>query len=483
MAKLNSRYFMFAVLALFVIQALWIALSFRFSMLYDEAFHVDAIKLYSHQISPYITDQATYYDKYGSLSHGWATLFHYAMSFPYRLISVFTNDLVVRVISLRIIDIAMAATGVFLLSVLFRKMKIRQIYINITLLIYVLIPITPFVAATISYDNMLLPLTALYFIMGIDLLKKKKVDATDYLRLIIIGCIASLVKFTFLPIFAASVLFIAVFMYKKHSKAFFVEFIKSLKKKSKKSIYVLVSLTIIIVGWFSSIYLYNLAVYHAVNPECSRLMSEKRCESSGLVQRKEQALAIRNELKQTAMNADQYIQYWVSHMINWSVTTGARPSDGGTVVAQPIKSIYKLIYIASFVGFAILLYSWRSLHKDEGWYFLVTITASLTLAEFLQNYLLYQKLLYPFSIQPRYFLSVVPIVIVMCMMACAFVLRKVKPEYKLLVVAVFFMLMTQGGGLTTHILLSQDTWYWDNSTVRDVNDTAKKILHPLVIGS
>lgn len=483
LAKLSSRGFIIFILALFVVQALWIALSFRYSMLYDESFHVDAIKLFSQQLSPYITNQPISYDKYGSLSHGWATLFHYAMSFPYRVIAIFTQNLTAQVILLRILCIAMATTGIYLFSVLFRKMRIKQIYANIALLIYVLLPITPFVAATISYDNMLLPLSMLYLIVSLGILKNRGIDAKSYIWLIIIGCVASLVKFTFLPIFAASLLFIAIYEYRKHRNSLLDKFIVSIKSNTKTYNYSMAVLAIIVISWFSSIFLYNLAVYHAVNPSCAKLMDEKRCESSGLVQREKQAMAIRSELQQTSMGIEQYVQYWVNHMVNWSVTTGARPTDGSTVVADPAPILYKLVYFAMIAGLAVLVYAWRSLQKDVNWYYLLIVSVALTAAEFLQNYLLYKKLLYPYSIQPRYLMGVVPLIIVMCVVAYAFVLRNLRPAYKLTIVSLFLLTMLLGGGgLSTHILLSQDTWYWDNSVVQGVNESAKKVLHLLVIG-
>jgi len=151
---LGSRGFLVFIIILFAFQSAWIAFSFRYPMLYDEYFHVNVIKLFSQQLSPFITSQPTSYDIFGVLSYGVATLFHYLMSFPYRAISVFTDNLAIQVISMRLVCIAFTAVGIVLFNKLFQKIGIKQVFINVALLLFVLLPIVPFVAATVNYDNM-----------------------------------------------------------------------------------------------------------------------------------------------------------------------------------------------------------------------------------------------------------------------------------------------------------------------------------------
>lgn len=68
----------------------------------------------------------------------------------------------------------------------------------------------------------------------------------------------------------------------------------------------------------------------------------------------------------------------------------------------------------------------------------------------------------------------------MIIVAANFVLKKNRP-LKLIVFLGVLSLFTQGGGLITYILQSKEAWYWQNSKVIEINNTAKRILQPLVI--
>ena len=47
---LDSRALLVTVIAVFVLQAAWIAVSFRFPMAYDEAYHLPIIQIFSTQL-------------------------------------------------------------------------------------------------------------------------------------------------------------------------------------------------------------------------------------------------------------------------------------------------------------------------------------------------------------------------------------------------------------------------------------------------
>jgi len=198
---------------------LWVALSFRFPLLFDERYHFDVINIFSHGFSPIITDQPPAYDLYGSLTFGSASLFHYLMSFPNRAILLFTNDLFTQVVILRILNILMAASGLWLFGRVFRTIGIKQIYVNISLFFYSLIPLVIFIAATISYDNMLLPLTGGFMLAGLKILQNKGNKAIDYTLFIVIGLFATLVKFTFLPVFVGSMIYVVIVEIRKSGRS------------------------------------------------------------------------------------------------------------------------------------------------------------------------------------------------------------------------------------------------------------------------
>lgn len=479
-SKSTSQYFFVAIIILFVIQAVWIAFSFRYPMIYDESFHVDATRFYSEHISPYISTQPKYYDTYGSLSHGGATLYHYVMSFPYRLVSLFTNDFAVYIVTLRIINVAMFAFGIYLFNVLFRRMNVRQRYVNIGLLIFTLIPLTTFTAATTNYDNMMFPLGVLYVILCLEIIKSKRINTNYLMWLVILGCVTSLVKFTFLPIFAISFIFLSIYLYRKHGSKLKSKIVQSFQTNSKRQMFTISIVAFIAIGWFSSIYLYNIVAYRSLTPACEQVLNQNRCKNNSIGLRDNTALATRNTRELTGPSG--FSTLWFAQMVSWSAITGGHPDGGPVVIPKPLPIIYETIFFASVIGITFLLYAWKTLFSDISWYLLVTIALFLVLIVFLQNYYTYIHLHAPYAIQPRYLLFAMPILIVMCVMAAANALANVRRVYKYTLLIVFFALMTQGGGVTTHLLISDDSWYWKSATLRSVNHNVRNLVRHLVKG-
>src|SRR5580692_8418743 len=90
-ALIGSRRFFWGIVALLVLQAVWIACSGRYPMAFDEDFHLGIIRLYAHHLSPFWNGQPAGADAFGAVSRDPSYLYHYLMSFPYRLTSVFTQ--------------------------------------------------------------------------------------------------------------------------------------------------------------------------------------------------------------------------------------------------------------------------------------------------------------------------------------------------------------------------------------------------------
>src|SRR5665213_3413244 len=152
-AMLGSAGFYRAILALLVVQAAWIALSGRYPMAFDEDFHLGIIRLYAHHLGPFWSGQPANADMFGAVARDPSYLYHFLMSFPYRLISIFTSDQTIQVLILRAINIGLFAGGLALYRRLMLKTGASKALVHICLLVFVLVPIVPFLAAQINYDN------------------------------------------------------------------------------------------------------------------------------------------------------------------------------------------------------------------------------------------------------------------------------------------------------------------------------------------
>src|ERR1044071_4545924 len=111
---MGSRRFFWVVLGFFVFESLWIGLSAVYPMAFDEEFHLGVIRIYSQQWSPFLASQPENANQFGALVTDPSYLYHYLMSFPYRLIAVITDNLMVQVILLRLFNVGMMTCSVVL---------------------------------------------------------------------------------------------------------------------------------------------------------------------------------------------------------------------------------------------------------------------------------------------------------------------------------------------------------------------------------
>ncbi|HRN90144.1 MAG TPA: DUF2142 domain-containing protein [Candidatus Saccharibacteria bacterium] len=474
---LASKRFSWFVVGLFIFQALWVAFSFRFPMIYDEGFHMEATRLFSGHILPVLETQPVSSDIFGIFVSGGATIFHYFMSVPYSIVSWFTDSRTAHVIVLRIIGVIMFAGGIVLFTKLFQKIGIRRIYINIGMLLFILLPVTTLTAATVSYDNMLFLLTPAFLIMCVRILLSKKMNWRDYALLIALGCLASLVKFTFLPIFAAGILFIGIYTLRRWKKSIFRELLVSIQSTKKIPMILIAAILVVSVGVFSSVYIKNTIVYGSPQPSCQELLGEERCTNGGVTARNLNAAATKNTRE--LQSVPVYLSSWATQMTNWTNMTGSRIQNSGMVIKDPLPVIYATVFIAIFIGAGFMLYSWKLIKKNIAWYFLLTMATVLILSVFVQNTLTYLELHIAYAVQPRYLLGIMPILIIMMAVSAGIALRKHRLVKSLLLVIVF-ILFSQGGGLVTHILRSDDSWNWNNATVKSINNNARELLRPFV---
>ena len=478
-AFLDSNLFLWLVIALFALQALWVAFSFRYPLPYDEDFHFGLIKIYSHRLSPIITNQPTGYDFYRDLFHEGSYLYHYIMSFPYRLIVLFTNVQAKQVLALRVLNIALFGSGLLLFSRLFRKLGVKQYVINVALLLLVLLPMTSLVAATINYDNMLFPLTAIFLGYCVQVILAKEIDWKAYAGVVISGCAASLVQVEFLPVFAIAVVYLTIVSWRRYGKKFFSKFTTAIKKSHWLTVSIAATLFVIFFSLFAQVYVTDTIRYGTPNPDCGVTMQKSRCMKSPVYSSYQTLLASKDQ--RSMVSAPHYAHIWLEAMVAFATWSMAVNTSGKPIQSGPLPLVRLMVFAGLLGGIAILLYAWRYMPKSDASYFLMTIAAGLTAAVFIQNIAVYHKYHVAATIQARYLLPVLPILMVYIALAVNFVLRRL---YWLKLASLTFVtvaFLQAGGGVSTHILLSQDNWYWQQPAVIRMNHAAQRVLRHLVV--
>lgn len=476
---LGSKMFFWIITAIFVLQAAWIAISFIYPLIYDEGFHVPIIELFSHQLSPFIVNQPEAYDAYGNLSNGDASLYHYIMSFPFRIIQIFTKEFMVQVIVLRILNIMVFAMGIVVFSKLFEYINVKRIYVNLGIFVMTVLPMVPFVAAHVNYDNLLFLMTAWYLLIALRILKLKKADWYNYSLLIIVGCITSLIKFTFLPIFAASLVYLVIVMYRRHGRIAIFGVVGSFKNSAMFVRLGLGTVLLLAVGMFSLVYLQNIIRYGSVHPACELTMDINRCMKSDVVSRNIKSEAIRDQRPLSQLPV--FVLDWTDAMMRGvgyratnTVVLSHKPID------QPLPIIFMVIFTGVFVAIGLSIKYWGYITSNLSWNFLITMVGLMIVVVFIDNYIIYYKYHALYAIQARYLLNILPAMTVLAVLLFGKLIHRQRNIVKFAIVLLVVGIFTQGGGVITYILRSDNSWYWNSRRVIEYNNTAKKILRPLV---
>ncbi len=486
---IRSELFFKIILSLFAIQAIWLAISAVYPMLYDEYYHPAVIDIYSLQISPFINEQsAESVARYGDLTRAPSYLYHYLMSFPYRFIKLFTESFFVSIVFLRLINVIFVVVGLYLFRKLLLEAGFGKAVINVSLFILIMIPIFPHVASHVNYDNLLFLLTPTFLLYGLRILKDKTVNSKNIILFVSLGAIASIVKFSFLPIYFAASMFVAIHLYKKYDYKFIDKFYKNLMSGSKSTVFILVIFLLVSIGLFTERYLINIVKYKNISVTCEKIHKVEICNKQPLIERNKNAEIDKlNNSKQLYNVVDYTRSYWVTGIIDGAIVGGAKVGAEekfdyqlkGSEGAAPIPILLATIWTVCFLSLIIVAYSWRELRNLNGFkYFNSVVLVYFLSVWLLTNYLGYLQTGQPYGVQPRYFILIMPIVI-------AYIVQSTNTAFsnknlKIILFIVIALLFTQGGGITTYIIRSNEGWYWQRNYIIKANLKVKSFVKPFI---
>ncbi len=485
---LSSNKFFYVIIGLLIIQAAWFALTAQYPMAFDENYHFGLIQIYSHQWLPFINNAPANSAIYGEITRYDSYLYHYLMSFPYRIIASFIHQQSAQIIIMRFLNIGLFAGGMILFRQLFNRLKISKTMINFSLLMLVLIPAVPFLAATINYDNLIFVLVPLIASLALDcrdgIVLSGKIPVTRFILLITVGILGSLVKYPFLPIFGATIIYLAVIFIRTSSKATLIKATANSFKSLRHWLQVTLIIAMIISGGlFIERYGVNLFQYHSLEPECSKIQATSYCVQYG-------PWARNNRITTNIIDNDPdydpqmflFVPYWFGGMIYRLYF--AINYDYSNDLPLPIP-----ITIAAIIGFIglIILVVFRKIiiSIDRRLLLFVTILALYIGAIFyinLTEYLRYRTML---AVNGRYLVIVLPFLFILMGLAYRQLFKRlVKKRLESFVnifAVVIILLLLQGGGMFTYLIRGESGWYWQDKSVIDFNLNLKNIISPLII--
>ncbi len=476
---LASDRFFKVIVGFLVISASWIALTGRYPMAFDEDFHLGIIRLYASHGLPFWSGQPAHADNFGAVARDPSYLYHYLMSFPYRLISLFSQNQMIQVLFLRAINVALFASSLPLLRRLLRRAGGSAALSNACLAVLVLIPITCQLAAQINYDNLILPLTALILLLALSIGHRPPTERPKIvLQIIALGLAGSLVKFAFVPIFLAIVVWLMAQsrpvwrrrqLWQRRSWKF---------AKTRRGVLLLAAIGLLL-GLSFERYGLNLIHYQDPIPNCGVVLTIDHCHFYGPYIRDYNFASNKTNHHTTpfAFSKEWIYGMWLRSFFAVDGPASLYETRGPFVVPADTALV--------LVGFGVLglLLSGRELWRRQrpSSSLLALVSSVYIAALWLQEYKAFRYTGFPVAINGRYLLPVLTLIVFVAASAVALRLKTSRGlKTGLLALSIGALLL--GGGPLTYILRSSDYWYWPNNLTRTANHAAKHVFGPITPG-
>lgn len=470
------------VVGLLLVQALWFVFSAQYPMAFDENYHFGLIKLHAQQILPFFTAQPHNAAVYGAVVRDPSYLYHWLMSFPYRLVSLITSNETAQIIFLRLINVGLFVGAVLLYRRIVRRLGLSDALSTSLFAIFVLIPVVPFLAAHINYDNLFflaVPLTVLLVFDLVQGFERGSIEVQTLLLLLATLFLSCLIKYPFLPVFVISVVFVAWRAWRSGliSKKGLWLFTRGFMQLKRLRRIFLALLVVLAVGLFAERYMANVVSYHNPIPACDAVISQDECEQYGPYGRDH----VYAQEKSDTFHANIFVYAWEWLYGMWYRLFFAISYDYST--APPLYVLaWFAVGMAALLGVAVVvrartLFAGKPLRQ-----FVLLLLLGYGLALFADGFSAYKKTGQPVAINGRYLIPFLPFLFAFGGLAWSQLLRSrtaLKAAAASLVIAVFVL---QGGGATTFLIRSNDAWMWNNDAVRSVNRTLRSAAWPFILG-
>lgn len=406
---LGSKGVLLVFIIVFIALAARIAFTKVFPLPYDESFHFGLIKLYTHHLNPFLTSQPAGGDVFGSVARNPSYLYHYLMSFPLRLISLFTHVTIQQVVALRVIDICFGVMSLVLLKKLAIRFGASSAMANLAVLALAITPTFYDVSGQINYDNMLIPLTLLTVIWTLDLIKTVRQGQVSFSRLgllLSLLLLTSLVKFAFLPIMAVVGIYVTGLLIMQSLRRHNLKW--TVCWRSWATVLTVVGVLVSGTLWIQR-YGVNLVDYHTPVPQCNAVLSVSACSNYAPWYRNYKLHQTYAQHPIHGLELGTFTRLWLRAMYDGVYSIVHRQAN--TVVLKPISSI---ALVAKFVLAGALLYGLMQWRRAKGtnmpWLFLGLVIFGYALTLWGRNFNDFHNLGAAVGVQGRYMLLILPII-------------------------------------------------------------------------
>lgn len=438
-------------------------------MAFDEEFHYGLIKIYAASLLPFGVEHTSDMAQYGAATADASYLFHYLLSFPYRILDVLGLPDMVIIILLRLLNVAFVGGSLILFRRAIIEAGISRSIANIGLALTTLLPVFVLLAAHINYDNLLLLVIAWCVLLIVRLTNNVRqgqaLPLSESVQLVCAVLIGMSVKYAFLPLALGLFVWVVWLMivgYRRHKQTItsqltaYTKHWRTIRHRSKYLWIGLVGVSL----FFASHYLTSTLMYGSPIPSCERVFSESECESYGPWNRNRILEASKNESFEPLAFPAYMSKEWFPGMTQrLTFAVAGKSNDFETKLPLPALA-YSLVTLALLGMFCLLIQIGRRRVPWLTWFTMLLTFIYVGVLSF-QLYGDYIDTAEPVAINGRYLIPLLPLVSVGLIAAIREVLTRLNPRI-LAALSIFAiaLLIVSGGGVGTYIVLSDAHWYW-----------------------
>lgn len=375
-------------LTIFVSVAAVFALRNPLDITPDETYHYAIIQAYSEQYSPFITKQFNTAQT-NDIIRLPSYMYHYLLSFPYRMLQALDLPDQTILISLRLVNVALGVGTIFLLRKLLYRLTTPRAA-TIATAIFAMLPITMITFGGLNYDNAMLPVA----FVSILLLLSVKQHATLPKTLLLVGLLqfGCLIKYTFLPIAAVIFIYLLVLLWQQK------KVVSGWRFTASPIVLALGFFLLIMTGLFAERYGVNIVRYHDPAPPCTAIHSLQECLTFPINKRDYDA---RLDGIEASKNPAVYLATdWYKNIVR------------GLIYPSPFLFLrYAFLAFVVIATAAILVHRNHGHHDSEFGWFIVGMCTLYIATVMVNNYAIYKETGFPYAINGRYLLPVLPFVV------------------------------------------------------------------------
>ncbi|MFZ1483867.1 MAG: hypothetical protein WAS36_02550 [Candidatus Saccharimonadales bacterium] len=357
-----SEAFFWTLVGLFVAQTTYLAYMSAFQMAFDEAYHVRLIEFFSTHVNPIIGTQTSYFDV-GNILHSPSWLYHYVLSYPYRLFQLAGSEQA-TIIGLRFLNVGIAVSSLLVARKILTQLGVAFALRNLVLGLLMFTPVFTLLSAQTNYDNAVVLVSFLLLSLSISIRDALFVDKTfpvvPLLQWTTLSCFGSLIKYSVLPIVIGTGIWIAIMIvrFMRHDNARLTTIKQSVRSVSKPTLYIWTGLLVGGMALFATYYGMNVVRYHNPVPQCNQVLDVEKCKQYYAWNRN-YTLALNRENVPAIDGPMTYTYHWVVEV--WYQMYAQIIPTGGIV---PIaKFFYGSLLLLSALGVLATLATVKTIAK------------------------------------------------------------------------------------------------------------------------